>query len=289
MTIPAPALVCGAGQMGHGIAQVIAAAGIDVRLYEPDLARAIAGRERIATALDRAVARGRLATAERDATLARIVPMSDLATAASGAAIALEAIVEDETAKRALVASLDAALAPGVVIASNTSSIPIGRLAAAASPARRPLVIGLHFFGPVPAMPLVEIVRAVETGDAAEAAARALAEAAGKTPIVAQDRPGFIVNRMLMPFLAEAMRLLEEGTGSAEAIDAGARLGLNHPMGPLALADLIGLDTLLAIMEIQAEGLAAPYHAPPAILRRLVAEGRLGRKSGRGFFDYPSA
>ena len=202
--------------------------------------------------------------------------------------VALEAIVEDEAAKRTLIAALDRSLPVGAVIASNTSSIPIARLAEAVPVARRPFVIGLHFFGPVPAMPLVEIVRADVTGDAAEATVRALADALGKTPIVARDRPGFIVNRMLIPFLAEAMRLLEEGTGTAAAIDEGARLGLSHPMGPLALADLIGLDTLLAIMEVQANGLPAPHHAPPAILRRLVAEGRLGRKTGGGFFDYPA-
>ena len=214
--------------------------------------------------------------------------LADLAAASAGVALAIEAIVEDEAAKRALAAALDAALPVGAVIASNTSSIPIGRLAEAVRPARRPAVIGLHFFNPVPVMPLVEIVRADGTGDAAEAVVRALAAALGKTPIVSRDRPGFIVNRMLIPLLGEAMRLLEEGTGTAEAIDAGARLGLNHPMGPLALADLIGLDTLLAIMEVQADGLAASHHAPPAILRRLVAEGRLGRKSGAGFFDYPA-
>jgi len=144
----------------------------------------------------------------------------------------------------------------------------------------------MHFFNPVPAMPLVEIVRGAETGDATEAAVRALAAALGKETILSADRPGFLVNRMLMPFLAEAMRAFAEGVGTAEAIDAGARLGLGHPMGPLALADRIGLDVLLSIMEIQAAELGAPHHAPPDVLRQLVAEGRLGRKSGAGFYDY---
>ncbi len=282
------ALVCGAGFMGHGIAQVLAAAGWEVRLYEPALARAVAGRDRVAANLDRALAKGRIDAATRDAILGRILPAAELPAAAAGAGLVVEAIVEDEAAKRALFTALDGLVPDDALLATNTSSIPIARIAAAVRPERRGAVIGMHFFSPVPVMPLVEIVRSASTADAAEARVRAIVAELGKEAVVSADRPGFLVNRMLIPFLGEAMRLLEEGTGSAAEIDAAARLGLNHPMGPLELADFIGLDTLLAIMEIQAEGLGAPHHAPPAILRRLVAEGRLGRKSGAGFLDYPA-
>jgi 3-hydroxybutyryl-CoA dehydrogenase len=281
-------LVCGAGLMGHGIAQVVAVAGHDVRLYEPELARAEAGRARVAGNLEREVAAGRTTSEEAGAARARITPFDDLAAAAAGTDVVIEAIVEDEAAKRELFAALDAAAPPGAILASNTSSIPIAVLAAATTPARRRYVAGMHFFSPVPRMALVELIRGPDTSDATEAAIRALAGDLGKEVIVSLDRPGFLVNRMLMPFLTEAMRALEEGVGSAADIDTGARLGLGHPMGPLALADHIGLDVCLRIMEVLRSGLEDERFEPPASLRSLVAAGHLGRKTGRGFHEHPA-
>jgi 3-hydroxybutyryl-CoA dehydrogenase len=173
------------------------------------------------------------------------------------------------------------------VLASNTSSISISRLASAVVPERRARVVGMHFFSPVPVMPLIELVRGAETDDATEAAVRGWAAAIGKQVIVSRDSPGFILNRILMPYLAEAMRASEEGLGTIEDIDAGARLGLNHPMGPFELADFIGLDVCLDIMEVLFAGFGAPHMAPPAVLREHVAAGRLGQKTGRGFYTYP--
>jgi 3-hydroxybutyryl-CoA dehydrogenase len=282
-----PILVCGAGMMGHGIAQVFAAAGHPVTLYEPELARAEAGLARIAGNLERAAAKGRLRGEERDAQLARIQVRADLARAARGAALVVEAVFEEEAVKRTLLADLDRLAPPDAVLASNTSSISITRLAAAVSPERRARVVGMHFFSPVPVMPLVELVRGAETSDGTEAAVRAWAAAIGKQVIASRDRPGFIVNRILMPYLAEAMRACEEGLGTAEDIDAGARLGLNHPMGPLELADFIGLDVCLHVMDVLHEGFGAPHMAPPPVLRQLVDAGRLGQKTGRGFHEYP--
>jgi 3-hydroxybutyryl-CoA dehydrogenase len=278
--------VAGAGLMGHGIAQVHAAIGKQVVLYEPDLARAEAGRVRIAGSLGRAVAKDRLTAEERDAILGRLVPTADLA-AAGDADIVIEAVFEDVEVKARLWAALDRIAPAGAVFASNTSSIAIDRLAAAVGETRRPRFVGMHFFSPVPAMPLVELIRATATADATEAAIRGLAAELGKQVIVSADRPGFIVNRILVPFLAEAMRACEEGLGTAEDIDTGARVGLNHPMGPLELADFIGLDVCLGIMRVLHDGLGHPQFAPPAILERLVAEGHLGQKTGRGFHVYP--
>ena len=175
----------------------------------------------------------------------------------------------------------------GAILASNTSSISITRLAAALPVERRPMFVGMHFFSPVPVMPLIELTRGAETSDATEAYVRALAGELGKQVIVSKDRPGFIVNRILMPLLAEAMHAYEEGLGTAEDIDAGARVGLNHPMGPLELADFIGLDVCLHIMEVLQAGFGAPYRAPPPILRQMVDAGHLGQKTGRGFYTYP--
>ena len=282
-----PILVCGAGMMGHGIAQVFAAAGHPVTLYEPELARAEAGRARIAGNLERAVAKGRLSGEGRDAQLARIRVRADLVRAARGAALVVEAVFEEEAVKRTLLADLDRLAPSDAVLASNTSSISITRLAAAVSPERRSRVVGMHFFSPVPVMPLLELVRGAETSDGTEAAVRAWAAAIGKQVIASRDRPGFIVNRILMPYLAEAMRAYEEGLGTAEDIDAGARLGLNHPMGPLELADFIGLDVCLHVMDVLHEGFGAPHMAPPPVLRQLVDAGRLGQKTGRGFHEYP--
>jgi 3-hydroxybutyryl-CoA dehydrogenase len=282
-----PILVCGAGLMGHGIAQVFAAAGHPVRLYEPDLERALAGRDRIAGNLARAVDKGRMSGEERETELARVHATDDLAEAAAGIVLAVEAVFEDEGVKGPLLAELDRLAPPDAILASNTSSIPIARLAAAVATERRPKVVGMHFFSPVPVMPLVELVRAQTTSGATEAEIRGFAAELGKQVIVSADRPGFIVNRILMPYLAEAMRALEDGVGTAEDIDAGARVGLNHPMGPLELADFIGLDTCLYIMNVLVEGYGQAHMAPPLVLRELVSAGRLGQKSGHGFYTYP--
>jgi 3-hydroxybutyryl-CoA dehydrogenase len=280
--------VAGAGLMGHGIAQVHAAVGKSVVLYEPELDRAIAGRLRIAGNLDRAVAKGRLDFAERDATLARIEPTTDLERVAD-ADLVIEAVFEDIDVKTRLWAELDRWAPADTIFGSNTSSIPIDSLAAAVSTGRRERFLGMHFFSPVPVMPLVELIRGSATSDETEATVRVDAAELGKQVIVSADRPGFIVNRILMPLLAEAMRAYEEGVGSAEDIDAGARIGLNHPMGPLALADFIGLDVCLGILRVLHEGLGQEHHRPPRVLEELVAAGHLGQKSGRGFFEYDHA
>ncbi len=278
--------VAGAGLMGHGIAQVLAVAGRTVDLYEPDPDRAEAGRGRIAGNLDRAVAKGKLDAAERIRILDRIAATGRLAVLAE-ADLVVEAVFEDESVKRDLWGRIDGLAAPAALLASNTSSISIDRLAGALSPARRGRFCGMHFFSPVPVMPLVELVRGAATGPDAEAAVRALAGDLGKQVIVSADRPGFLVNRILVPLLGEAMRTLEEGTGTAEDIDTGARVGLNHPMGPLALADFIGLDVVLGIMRVMERDLGGPQFAPPAILVDLVERGKLGQKAGEGFFRYP--
>jgi 3-hydroxybutyryl-CoA dehydrogenase len=278
--------VAGAGLMGHGIAQVHAAIGKHVTLYEPDLARALAGRERIAGNLDRAVAKGKIDSDQRDATIGRVLATDDLELVRS-ADLVVEAVFEDLEVKRGLWARLDERAPDATVFASNTSSISIDGLAEAVSPARRERFVGMHFFSPVPVMPLVELIRGSATTDATEAAIRELTGELGKQLIVSADRPGFIVNRILMPLLAEAMRTFEEGTGTAEDIDTGARVGLNHPMGPLELADFIGLDVCLGVMNVLYEGIGGEHFKPPAILERLVAEGHLGQKTGQGFHTYP--
>jgi len=278
--------VAGAGLMGHGIGQVHAAIGKHVVLYEPDLARAQAGRERIAGNLERAVAKGKLDSDQRDATIGRVLATDDLELVRS-ADLVVEAVFEDLEVKRGLWSQLDERAAEATIFASNTSSISIDALAEAVSPARRERFVGMHFFSPVPVMPLVELIRGAATTDATEAAIRELTEALGKKLIVSADRPGFIVNRILMPFLAEAMRTLEEGTGTAEDIDTGARVGLNHPMGPLELADFIGLDVCLNVMKVLHEGIGGEHFAPPKVLRDLVEAGHLGQKTGRGFHTYP--
>jgi len=278
--------VAGAGLMGHGIAQVHAATGLDVVLYEPDLARAQAGCDRIAANLDRAVAKGRLELVDRDATLARISSTDDPAAVAD-TDLVVEAVFEDIDVKTTLWRELDRQAPPEAIFATNTSSISIGRLAEAVSPGRRGRFAGMHFFSPVPVMPLIELIRGADTTDTTEAAIRDLAGRLGKQVIVSADRPGFIVNRILMPFLAEAMRAFEEGLGTADDIDTGARIGLNHPMGPLELADFIGLDVCLGVMRVLDEGLEGQHFAPPKVLIDLVGAGHLGQKTGRGFHTYP--
>jgi 3-hydroxybutyryl-CoA dehydrogenase len=278
--------VAGAGLMGHGIAQVHAAIGLPVVLYEPELARAEAGRDRIAANLDRAIAKGRLTEADRDTTLARLEPTADLGRAA-GADLVIEAVFEDLAVKSALWRELDTVAPPAAIFASNTSSIAIHRLAEAVSRERRERFVGMHFFSPVPVMPLIELIRGRDTDDETEAAIRELGVALGKQVIASADRPGFIVNRILMPFLAEAMRAYEEGLGTAEDIDTGARVGLNHPMGPLELADFIGLDICLGVMRVLDDGLDGDHFRPPQVLLELVAAGHLGQKTGHGFYTYP--
>ena len=278
--------VAGAGMMGHGIAQVHAAIGKDVVLYEPELARAEASRDRIAGNLDRSVAKGRLGADGRDATLARIEPTDDLSRV-SDADLVVEAVFEDLDVKRRLWSELDRLASARTIFATNTSSISIDRLAESLSEARRPQFVGMHFFSPVPVMPLVELIRGTATSDATEAAIRELAGELGMQVIASADRPGFIVNRILMPLLAEAIRAFEEGLGTADDIDTGAKVGLNHPMGPLELADFIGLDVCLGILRVLHEGLGEEQFRPPRVLVELVEAGHLGRKSGRGFHTYP--
>ena len=278
--------VAGAGLMGHGIAQVHAAVGLSVLLFEPELARAEAGRDRIAGNLDRAVAKARLTAGERDAALARISPTDDLGRVAD-ADLVVEAVFEDLQVKTTLWREVDRIAPPHAIFASNTSSISIARLAEAVAPARRERFVGMHFFSPVPVMPLIELIRGPATTDSTEAAIRDLADALGKQVIVSADRPGFIVNRILMPFLGEAMRAYAEGLGTADDIDTGARIGLNHPMGPLELADFIGLDVCLDVMRVLDDGLQGEQFGPPAVLVDLVEAGHLGQKTGRGFHTYP--
>jgi 3-hydroxybutyryl-CoA dehydrogenase len=278
--------VAGAGLMGHGIAQVFATTGRAVALYEPDLTRAVAGRERIVANLARSVDKGRLVAEEREATLARI-SVTDQPAAAAAAGLVVEAIFEDLAVKRAFWQEIDTFAPPDAVFASNTSSISIDQLAEAVGPERRSRFVGMHFFSPVPIMPLIELVRGSATSEGTVETVRALSADLGKKVIVSADRPGFLVNRMLMPFLAEAMRALAEGVGTAEDIDTGAKIGLNHPMGPLELADFIGLDVCHGIMVVLHEGLGEEQFRPPQILTDLVAAGHLGQKTGRGFYTYP--
>jgi 3-hydroxybutyryl-CoA dehydrogenase len=278
--------VAGAGLMGHGIAQVHAAIGKSVVLYEPELGRAEAGRERIAGNLDRSVAKGRLPSNERDATLERLSATDDIEEVAD-ADLVIEAVFEDLRVKIDLWRDFDRRAPAQAIFATNTSSIAIGRLAAAVGAERRARFIGMHFFSPVPVMPLVELIRSPDTSDETVATIRALSGELGKRVIVSADRPGFIVNRILMPFLAEAMRALEQGVGTAEDIDAGARIGLNHPMGPLELADFIGLDVCLGVMRVLEDGLGLEHMRPPKVLVDLVDAGHLGQKTGQGFYTYP--
>jgi len=278
--------VAGAGLMGHGIAQVHAAVGKLVTLYEPDHARAIAGRDRIAANLARAVAKGKLDEGAAEAILERVATADDLAVVVD-ADLVVEAVFEDVAVKTALWADLDARAPEAAIFATNTSSISIDTLAAAVGEGRRARFLGMHFFSPVPVMPLVELIRGSATADETEVAIRTLAEELKKQVIVSADRPGFIVNRILMPFLAEAMRAFEEGTGTADDIDTGAKVGLAHPMGPLELADFIGLDVCLGIMRVLYDGFGQEHFRPPRVLEELVAVGHLGQKTGRGFHTYP--
>ena len=275
--------IVGAGQMGSGIAQVAAQAGIAVRLLDVSAQRSQHGLSSIEQQLSARVAKGKLAADERDAILARISAGADFALL-SDADFVIEAATENTEVKREVFMAADRAAPRHAVLATNTSAIPITKLAAHTS--RPEQVIGMHFMNPAPVMRLVEIIRGLQTSEETVRAARELATRLGKDVIGANDMPGFIVNRMLIPFLNEACFALQENLGSPEDIDRGAKLGLNHPMGPLELADLIGLDTVLYMAEVLHREFGEDKYRPPTILRNHVAAGWLGRKSGRGFYKY---
>ena len=270
-------LVVGAGQMGGGIAQVVAASGREVALYDAAPGAVQRGLEAMRKSLEKLAEKGGAAP---DEVLGRISPVEDLVPAD----LMIEAVVEDTGAKEQIFRQADQALPAEAILASNTSSIPIASLAAVTG--RPDRVIGMHFFNPVPVMTLVEVIRAPSTSDETAAAVVELARELGKTPAEANDFPGFVSNRILMPFINEAVWALQDGVAGAEAIDTIAKLGFAHPIGPLALADLIGLDTCVAIMEVLERGLGDSRYAPCPLLREHVAAGRLGRKSGQGFYDY---
>jgi 3-hydroxybutyryl-CoA dehydrogenase len=270
-------LVVGAGQMGGGIAQVVAGSGRRVSLYDPAPGAVERGLEAMRKSLGKLAEKG---GPDSDQVLGRVTAVDDLAPAD----LMIEAVVEDAPVKEDVFRRADELFPEASILASNTSSIPISSLAAVTG--RPDRVIGMHFFNPVPLMGLVEVVRGLDTSDETAAAIVELARELGKTAAQARDLPGFVSNRILMPFINEAAYALLEGVGDAESIDTIAKLGFNHPIGPLALADLIGLDTCVAIMEVLHGGLGNPKYAPCPLLRQYVQAGRLGRKSGRGFYDY---
>jgi len=275
--------VIGAGQMGNGIAHVIALSGREVVLADVDKARAEAAIETIRGNLERQVSKGRVEEDAKDAALERLRPSDDFADMGD-ADIVIEAATENENVKTGIFQQLYPHLKPEAVIATNTSSISITRLAASTD--RPEQFIGMHFMNPVPVMRLVELIRGIATGEETFEAARSFAADLGKEVVAAEDFPAFIVNRILMPMINEACFTLYEGVGSVEAIDTAMRLGANHPMGPLQLADFIGLDTCLSIMQVLYEGLADSKYRPCPLLVKYVEAGWLGKKAGRGFYDY---
>ena len=275
--------VIGAGLMGHGIAQVSAGAGKRVTLSDRSIELAESGRERIAGNLARQVEKEKIDQTTADAILERIAT-TEGTDAAGGHDIVIEAVFEDESVKRTTWEALSRSADAEAIFASNTSSISITSLATATD--RAPRFIGLHFFSPVPVMGLIEIIRGLETDDATSEACHAFAGELGKTVIESKDMPGFLVNRMLGPFINEAVFALMESTGSAEDIDVGAKLGLNHPMGPLELSDFIGNDVMLNVMDVLYRGFGDPKFRAAPLLRQMVTAGHLGRKTGRGFYTY---
>jgi 3-hydroxybutyryl-CoA dehydrogenase len=271
-------LVVGAGQMGGGIAQVLAASGRRVSLHDAAPGAVDRGLETMRKSLERLASKG--AEADPEEVIGRIAPVDDLVPAD----LMVEAVVEDRDVKQAIFRSADEMLPPEAILASNTSSIPIASLADVTN--RPEKVIGMHFFNPVPVMALVEVVSTSQTAAETRAAVVELAQELGKTPAEANDFPGFVSNRILLPYINEAVWALHDGVAEPEAIDTIAKLGFNHPMGPLALADLIGLDTCVAILEVLRDGLGDERYEPCPLLREHVAAGRLGRKSGQGFYSY---
>ena len=275
--------VVGAGTMGHGIAQVAVQSGYAVVLADTVPEALERGVAQVAKGLARLVDKGKLAADARDQALSRLEAAADL-TAFARVDLAVEAVVERLEVKQAVLAELDRVCPPHAILATNTSSISITRLAAATR--RPPQVIGMHFMNPVPLMQLVEVIRGLATAQATYDAVEEAARRMGKTPVEVHDGPGFVSNRVLMPMINEAVFCLYEGVGKAEAIDQVMKLGMNHPMGPLALADLIGLDVCLDVLRVLQQGFGDPKYRPCPLLVKMVDAGRLGRKSGRGFYDY---
>ncbi len=275
--------IIGAGTMGHGIAQACAVSGLNVVMIDVAEAALAKGVANVAGSLDRLIKKDKLTVAQKDAALALITTSTGHA-ALAGAQIVIEAATENEALKVKILQQLDGLLAPEVIVATNTSSISITKLAAATQRADR--FIGMHFFNPVPLMALVEIIRGLQTSDATHAAVKALAERLGKTPITVRNAPGFVVNRILVPMINEAFFVLAEGIATAEDIDAGMKLGTNQPIGPLALADMIGLDVCLAVMNVYMAEYNDGKYRPAPLLKEMVAAGWLGRKTGRGVYTY---